>query len=57
MMEQDVRKFKSVPQAQRFVTVQAAVSNLFSPGGRLVGVEHDQNLTVNAFAEWSRSVA
>ena len=51
------RKFKSVRQAQRFLTAHAAVSNLFNLGRHLVRAEHYRNLRVSAFAEWSRAVA
>jgi putative transposase len=51
------RKFKSVGQAQRFVTVHAAVSNLFNLGRHLVRAEHYRDLRVSAFEEWGRAVA
>jgi putative transposase len=51
------RRFKSVGQAQRFLGVHAAVSNLFNLGRHLVRVEHYRNLRVSAVAEWSRAVA
>ena len=52
-----MRKFKSTRQAQRFLGVHAAVSNLFNLGRHLVGAEHYGNLRISAFAEWSRAVA
>ena len=52
-----MRKFKSVKQAQRFVTAHAAVSNLFNLGRHLVKAEHYRNLRVSALDEWSRAVA
>ena len=52
-----MRKFKSVKQAQRFVTVHAAVSNLFNLGRHLVGAQHYRDLRISAFGEWSRVVA
>jgi putative transposase len=52
-----MRKFKSVGQAQRFVTAHAAVQNLFNLGRHLVKAEHYRNLRISAFAEWSRAVA
>jgi len=55
--EWGMRKFKSVKQAQRFVTAHAAVSNLFNLGRHLVRAEHYRNLRVSAFNEWSRAVA
>jgi putative transposase len=54
--ERGMRRFKSMGQAQRFVTAHAAVSNLFNPGRHLVRAEHYRDLRVSAFAEWSRAV-
>jgi putative transposase len=51
------RRFKSMKQAQRFVTAHAAVSNLFNLGRHLVRAEHYRNHRVSAFSEWSRVVA
>ena len=51
------RKFKSVGQAQRFLGVHAAVSNLFNLGRHLVRAEHYRDLRVSAFTEWRRAVA
>lgn len=55
--ERGMRKFKSVSQAQRFVTAHAAVSNLFNIGRHMVRAEHDRNLRKSAFSEWSSAVA
>ena len=55
--ERGVRKFKSVGQAQRFVTAHAAVSNLFNLGRHLVRAEHYRDLRTSAFGEWERAVA
>jgi len=55
--ERGMRRFKSTRQAQRFVTVDAAVQNLFNLGRHLVRAEYYRNLRVSAFAEWSRPVA
>jgi putative transposase len=55
--ERGMRRFKSVGQAQRFVTAHAAVSNLFNLGRHLVRAEHYRNLRTSAFSEWSRAVA
>ena len=51
------RRFKSMGQAQRFVTPHAAVHNLFNLGSHLVSAEHYQNLRISALSEWSRAVA
>jgi transposase-like protein len=55
--ERGMRRFKSTNQAQRFVTVHAAVSNLFNLGRHLISAEHYRNLRVSAFSQWSRAVA
>ena len=55
--ERGMRRFKSVMQAQRFVTAHAAVANLFNLGRHLVSAGHYRNLRVRAFSEWSRAVA
>ena len=55
--ERGMRRFKSVRQAQRFVTAHAAVSNLFNLGRHFVRAEHYRDLMVSAFGEWSRAVA
>jgi len=55
--ERGMRRFKSMKQAQRFVTAHAAVSNLFNLGRHLVKAEHYRNLRVSALDEWSRAVA
>jgi putative transposase len=55
--ERGMRKFKSVKQAQRFLGVHAAVSNLFNLGRHLIKAEHYRNLRIGAFADWSRAVA
>ena len=55
--ERGMRKFKSVGQAQKFLSPHAAVSTLVNLGRHLVGAEHYRNLRVSAFEEWSRAVA
>ena len=55
--ERGMRKFKSVRQAQTFLTSYTAVQNLFNLGRHLVGAQHYRNLRVTAFNEWSRVVA
>jgi putative transposase len=52
-----MRRFKSIRQAQRFVTAHAAVSNLFNLGRHLFRADHYRNLRVSAFKEWNRAVA
>ena len=55
--ERGMRRFKSMAQAQRFVTAHASVSNLFNLGRHLVRAQHYRTLRTSAFAEWSRAVA
>jgi putative transposase len=55
--ERGMRRFKSMRQAQRFVTAHAAVHNLFNLWRHLVRAEHYRNLRMSAFAEWSRALA
>ena len=55
--ERRMRKFKSMAQAQRFVTAHAAVQNLFNLGRHLVKAQHYRDLRISAFEEWGRVVA
>ena len=55
--ERGMRRFKSVRQAQRFVTAHAAVSNLVNLGRHLVRAEHYRDLRMSAFGEWSKAAA
>src|SRR5210317_1173185 len=53
--ERGMRRFKSVKQAQKFLSVHAAVSNLFNLGRHLVKAEHYRDLRMSAFTEWGRA--
>ena len=55
--ERGMRRFKSVRQAQRFLSAHAAVSNLFNLGRYLVRSQHYRDLRASAFGEWGRAVA
>jgi len=55
--ERGMRRFKSVLQAQRFVGIHAAVSNLFNLGRHLVAAAHYRTPRRGAFASWDRAVA
>lgn len=55
--EREMREFKSIGQAQRFVSAHAAVQNLFNLSRRLVRAEHYRNLRASAFVDLSRAVA
>ncbi len=50
--ERVMRKFKSPVQAQRFLTVHAAVYNLFNLGRHLVSASHYRDFRQGAFASW-----
>jgi len=53
--ERGMRKFKSVGQAQKFLTAHAAVYNLLNLGRHLVSACHYRNLRISAFNEWGRA--
>ncbi len=55
--ERGMRRFQSTLQAQRFLSVHAAVSNLFSLGRHLVSVHHYRKSRQRAFASWKHAVA
>ncbi len=55
--ERGMRRFKSMHQAQRFLSVHAAVYNLFNLGRHLVSAEHYRNLRRDAFTYWTEAVA
>ena len=55
--ERGMRRFKSTAQAQRFLTIHAAVYNLFNLGRHLVRAEHYKKLRIDAFGQWKIAVA
>ena len=55
--ERVMRQFKSTAQAQRFLTIHAAVYNLFNLGRHLVGAGHYRKLRIDAFERWTIAVA
>jgi len=55
--ERDMRRFKSPRQAQRFLTVHAAVHNLFNLGRHLISAWHYRLLRMRAFASWKCAAA
>ena len=55
--ERGMRKFKSIGQAQKFLSAHAAVYNLFNMGRHLIRAQHYRDLRVSAFSEWGRAVA
>ena len=55
--ERGMRRFKSLRQAQRFLSVHAAVQNLFNLGRHLVSAGHYRLLRQGAFASWGNASA
>jgi putative transposase len=50
--ERGMRRFKSTRQAQRFLSVHAAVCNLFNLGRHMVSASNYRDLRQGAFASW-----
>jgi len=55
--ERVMRRFKSMRQAQRFLTVHAAVYNLFNLGRNLVSAKHYRLFRQRAFTSWEYATA
>ncbi len=55
--ERGMRRFKSIRQAQRFVTAHAAVLSLSNLSRHLVRAQHYRDLRISAFNVWGRVVA
>jgi len=51
--ERGMRRFKSMKQAQRFLTVHAAVYNLFNLGRHHVSAKNYRFFRLRAFASWN----
>ncbi len=54
--ERGMRCFKSSQQAQRFLSVHAAVYSLFNLGRHMVSAEHYRSLRECAFETWTEAV-
>ncbi len=54
--ERVMRRFKSTRQAQQFVTVHAAVYNLFNHGRHLISASYYRALREVAFNDWKMAV-
>jgi len=54
--ERDMRRFKSIVQAQRFLGVHAAVYNLFNLGRHLISAKIYRLLRLRAFTSWKSAV-
>ncbi|MDH3639163.1 MAG: IS6 family transposase [Gammaproteobacteria bacterium] len=52
--ERQMRRFKSMAQAQRFLTVHGAVGNLFRLGRHLIPATHYREFRLKAFSEWQQ---
>jgi len=50
--ERGMRRFKSVRQAQRFLSVHAVVYSLFNRGRHLISAQHHRFSRQRAFASW-----
>jgi putative transposase len=55
--ERGMRKFKSVTQANRFLSSHKEVYNLFNLGRNLIAARHYRDLREGAFASWNRVAA
>jgi len=55
--ERGMRRFKSMQQAQRFLSVHATVYNLFNLGRLLISIEYYRLLRQRAFASWKYATA
>ncbi len=55
--ERGMRRFKSTQQAQRFLTVHAAVNNLSNLGRHLVSAKNYRFFRLRAFASWNYAAA
>ncbi len=54
--ERGMRKFKSMSQAQRFLSAHAEVYNLFNPGHHLLSARNYRMFRDRAFASWKSVV-
>ncbi len=52
--ERQMRRFKSVGQAQRFLSVHDTVGNLFRLGRHLMRAKHYRELRSRALSEWQQ---
>jgi putative transposase len=55
--ERVMRRFKSMQHAQRFLTVHAAVYNLFNLGRHLLSAKNYRAFRLRAFASWNYATA
>jgi putative transposase len=57
LAERGMRKFKSMHQAQRFLSAHAAVYNLFNLDRHLLPAEIYRYFRLRAFSTWEKVVA
>ena len=57
LRERVMRRFKSAKQCQRFLTVHAAVHNLFNLGRHLISAKNYRYFRSRAFLSWDHAVA
>ena len=50
--ERQMRRFKSISQAQRFLSIHAAIQNLFKLGRHLLTAKYYRLFRLRAFASW-----
>ena len=55
--ERGMRRFKSTRQAQRFLSIHAAIYNLFNLGRHLVSAIHYRLLRQGAMLSWRQATA
>jgi len=55
--ERGMRRFKSIEQGQRFLSVNAAVYNLFNLGRHLISAKNYRYFRLRAFATWEKAVS
>ena len=55
--ERGMRRFKSLWQAQHFLSIHAAVYNLFNLGRHLISAKHYRMIRQRAFASWEYASA
>lgn len=55
--ERGMRRFKSIGQAQRFLSAHAVVHNLFNLGRGMVSISSYRNFREGVFNEWREATA
>lgn len=55
--ERGMRRFKTMKQAQKFLSVHAITYTLFNLGRHLVSAENYRNFIQDTFASWKKAAA